>query len=52
MSHIAVDIVGIQDPSQWLGEIISGVEDAGDVAHNNVTIILPVLNGKENWMSI
>ena len=46
MTHNASRMAGMEDPAQGLGEVIRGVDDTRDVAHDNVASLLPVLNGK------
>ena len=36
----------VQNPAERLGHIIHRVENAGDVAHDNIACVLPVLNSK------
>ena len=46
MAHGAASVSLMEDPTEWLGEVIRWVDDARDEVHDNVAGIFPVLNGK------
>ena len=46
MSHDAASMASMEDPSEGLGEVVSRVENAGDVFHEDVTTFFPVLNSE------
>ena len=46
MAHDAACMAAVKNPSQRFGHIIGGVDDAGDVVHDDVASVLPFLDGK------
>ena len=46
MAHDPTGMAGMEDPAKGLDEIISWVDDPGDVAKDDVAGIFPILNGK------
>ena len=46
VSHHALNMSGVQNPSERLGECIWGVDDTRDVAHFDVSSNFPILDGK------
>ena len=46
MTHKAAGVVGMEDPSEWLGKVISGIDNAWYMMHNDVSGIFPILDGK------
>lgn len=47
MAHHATYMPGMKDPAERFGECIRRVNDAGDVAHNDITRFFPVLDSEE-----
>lgn len=47
VAHEASSVSCMQDPAKGFGQVISGIEDARNVAKDNVTGFFPVLDGKE-----
>ena len=46
MSHDAARVAIVQDPAQGFGQIVSGVDNARHVVHDDIAGILPILDGK------
>lgn len=46
MTHEPTGVARVKDPTEWFGEIVGRVEDAGDEAHEDITVFLPILDGK------
>ena len=46
MSHETMSMSFVENPTKRFSKIITGVDNARDVSHDEVTFILPILNGK------
>ena len=46
MFHAVVGMVRVKHPSKGLGEVITGVENAQEMLHDQVTLFVPFLNGE------
>jgi len=46
VTHDATRMASMENPAKGLGEVIRRIDDAWDVAHDNVASLLPVLNSK------
>ena len=46
MSHGPADVAAVKNPTESLGKRIGGVDDAGDVFEEDVTMLLPLLDGE------
>ena len=46
MSQSPASMAMMKDPAKRLGEVIGIVDDAREVNQENVTIVLPILDGK------
>jgi len=43
MPHDAVGMALMEDPFQWFGKVIRGIDDTRDELHHNVPRVVPVL---------
>ena len=46
MTHGTTSMSLMENPTERLGEIITGIDNARDKAHDDVTSFFPVLNGE------
>ena len=36
----------VEDPTKWFGEVVTGIDDARAVSHDDVAVSFPILDGK------
>lgn len=46
VSHEATSVTGMEDPSERLREVVGRVDNAGNVTHDDVAGVVPILNSK------
>lgn len=46
VTHGATSVTGVECPAEGLGTLVGGVDDAGDVVHDDISTLTPLLNGK------
>ena len=44
MTHGTTNVTGVKGPAKRLGGLVAGVDDARDVAHDDITSSAPCLN--------
>jgi len=46
VTHDATGVAFVQHPAKRLGEVVRGIDDPGDVAHDEIAGVFPVLDGE------
>ena len=46
MTHKTTAVARVKNPSKWLRQVIRYINNSWDMAHDNVTLFTPILDGK------
>lgn len=52
VAHESTCMSGVEDPTKWLGEVISRVNDARNMVKVDVAILFPVLDGEVLYINV